>query len=199
MKQLLFLLLFLPAVLFSQVDLHEWDNSFYNKYNSSTFKSLETVNQLIDENNIDYKLFNAAIFYCTNTQRIKHGKKPFKHSSLLEKAAQNHSKDMVTHNFYSHTSPVRGKRSMTDRLTSVGMSTYGSWAENIFNSFESNPTYWTFALSLLEGWMDSDGHKKNILNSNYNYLGCGSYHYKNPERKDYFWVKSTQNFSSKNK
>ena len=104
MRNLLFLLLFLPTIAFSQVQLHEWDDSYYSKYNYSTFQSLSVIHQKMDVNNIDYALFNAAIFYCTNLQRGRNGRKPFMHSSSLEKAAQGHSKDMVEYNFYSHTS-----------------------------------------------------------------------------------------------
>jgi len=198
MRKHLILLLLLPMFSFGQVGLHDWDNSFYEKYKPSKFKNLEIAHQVIDTNNIDYELFNAAVFYCTNIQRTKYGKNPFKYSELLEKAAQDHSKNMVNHNFFSHTSTVRGKTSMTDRLNSVGIKK-GYQAENISYNYESNPTYWTFALKLVDQWMNSEGHKKNILNSNYNYLGCGTYYYKNVEWKEYFWVKSTQTFSSTNK
>jgi len=195
MKKLLVLLLFVPLIAFSQVQLHEWNDSYYSKYNYSTFPSLSVINQKIDVNNIDYALFNAAIFYCTNIQRIRYSRNPFIHSPSLEKAAQDHSKDMVIYNFYSHTSPVIGKRSMSDRLRIVGISNTSS-AENIYDKNESEPTYWSFALSLVDGWMDSPGHRDNILNSNLTYLGCGTYYYKNLEWENYFWVKSTQNFSS---
>ena len=190
----LFLIL-IPLNVFSQLNLHDWNNTFYNKYDASKFQKLEIVNQLIDPNNIDYELFNAAIFYCTNIQRVKHRKKPFIHSIALEEAAQSHSKDMVTHSFYSHKSPVKGKRTMTDRLSFVGINN-GYSAENIFDNFEKNPTYWSLASKLVDGWMKSSGHRRNILNEKYNYLGCGVYYYENLEWKDYFWVKATQNFSS---
>lgn len=197
MKKLLLLLLFVPVITFSQVQLNEWNDSYYSKYNYSTFQSLSVINQKIDVNNIDYALFNAAIFYCTNIQRIRYSRNPFIHSPSLEKAAQDHSKDMVIYNFFSHTSPVIGKRSMSDRLRIVGISNTSS-AENIYDNNESEPTYWSFALSLVDGWMDSPGHRDNILNSNLTYLGCGTYYYNNLDLKNtiILRVKSTQNFSS---
>ena len=196
MKKIIpFLLISMPLIVLSQSHLHDWNNTFYNKYDASKFQKLEIVNQLIDRNNIDYKLFNAAIFYCTNIQRVKYGKKPFKHSEALEEAAQSHSKDMVTHNFYSHKSPVRGKNTMSDRLSLVGID-FDFNAENIYDSFDKTPTYWSFASKLVSGWMESSGHRRHILNAKYNYLGCGVYYYENLEWKDYFWAKATQNFSS---
>jgi len=195
MQSLLYVLLFLPGIGFGQVQLNEWTHSYYNKYNYSTVQSLDVMHQKIDVDNIDYALFNAAVFYCTNLQRVKYGRTPFMHSTALEKAAQGHSKDMVEYNFYSHKSPVKGKRSMSDRLKRVGIgNTY--CAENIFDKFGTEPTYWSFASLLVDGWMDSSGHRENILDRNLRYLGCGTYYYENLEWKSYFWVKSTQNFSS---
>jgi len=196
MKKLLLLLLFFPLLVFSQVSLHDWNNNDYNKYNYSTFQSLNIIHKEIDLNNIDYELFNASIFYATNIERVKYGRTVFRHSPSLEKAAQGHSKDMVIHNFYSHTSPVSGKRSFSDRLRIVGISNSYS-AENIHNDNLSNPTYWTFASALVKDWMDSPGHKGNILNSQLTYLGCGVY-VSSSQTSTYGqpWVKSTQNFSS---
>ena len=86
---------------------------------------------------------------------------------------------------------------MSDRLKLVGI-VYASKAENIHNTYakETEPTYWSFALSVVQEWMDSAGHRKNILNSTYKYLGCGAYYYINEEWIDYKWIKTTQNFSS---
>lgn len=180
----------------AQLKLHKWNNDHYETYTYETFRKLDIVNQKIDPKNIDYKLFNAAIFYRTNIERVEHKKDRFIHSSALEKCAQDHSKNMVKKNFYSHTSPVKGMENMSQRLESVGITNVYS-GENIYDKFEREPTYWSFASSLVKGWMDSKGHKRNILNSNYKYLGCGVCYYYNKEWTEYFWVKSTQNFSSK--
>ena len=54
----------------------------------------------------------------------------------------------------------------------------------------------SFSLLVVKGWMASPGHKRNILDKDFKYLGCGSYYYKDPEWVDLFNAKSTQNFSS---
>ncbi len=197
-KTLILTILFigLSGIIEAQLKLHKWKDSHYDKYTCESFQKLDIIKQKIDPKNIDYKLFKAAIFYRTNIERVKHKKDRFKHSVALEKAAHGHSKNMVKLDFYSHTSPVKGKENMSLRLESVGIKNVYS-AENIYDTYEKDPTYWSFASGLVEGWMDSKGHKRNILNSNYKYLGCGVYYYINKEWKQYFWVKSTQNFSSK--
>ena len=192
---LFFIFLFLVKINLAQLELHRWSDDFYRKYNSDSFQKLEIVNQKIDVVNIDYPLLNAAIFYSTNLQREKYRKIPFIFSKYLTKAAQEHSQDMVEFKFYSHTSKVRGKKTMSERLKLVGISNAFT-AENIFDFFLKSPTYWSLAQGLVNGWMESKGHRANILNKNYEYLGCGSKNYFNKDWIDSFYVKSTQNFSS---
>ena len=192
---LFFIFLFLVRINLAQLELHGWSDDSYGKYNSDSFQKLEIVNQKIDIVNIDYPLLNAAIFYSTNLQREKYRKIPFIFSKYLTKAAQEHSEDMVEFKFYSHTSKVRGKKTMSERLKLVGISNAFT-AENIFDFFLKSPTYWSLAQGLVNGWMKSKRHRANILNKNYEYLGCGSKYYFNKDWIDYFYVKSTQNFSS---
>tara|TARA_B110000483_G_scaffold47502_1_gene59201 strand:- start:59 stop:661 length:603 start_codon:yes stop_codon:yes gene_type:complete len=192
---LFFIFLFLVKINLAQLELHRWSDDSYGKYNSDSFQKLEIVNQKIDVVNIDYPLLNAAIFYSTNLQREKYRKIPFIFSKYLTKAAQEHSEDMVEFKFYSHTSKVRGKKTMSERLKLVGISNAFT-AENIFDFFLKSPTYWSLAQGLVNGWMESKGHRANILNKNYEYLGCGSKYYFNKDWIDHFYVKSTQNFSS---
>ena len=176
--------------------LHEWNDCHYNVYDYESFKELKVINQVINPNNIDYDLLNAAIFYFTNEQRAIHDLPLFKHSPNLEKAAQGHSDDMVNHNFYSHYSTVEGKHKMSERLEIVGIQN-AYCAENIYDFFENDPTYSSLAFNLVEGWMHSSGHRANILNENLTHLGCGSCYYYDEVFTETFHVKATQNFSSK--
>jgi len=191
---LVILTLFSGAHLFSSSS--QWKDSDYNRYNYKSFYNLSMVNKEVVKGSIDYKLLNAAVFYSTNEMRLRHGRRVFKYSPALEKAAFDHSVDMVRYNFFSHFSTVQGKRRMVHRLRIVGIT--NSWsAENIANTFARNETYLQVAKKLVKGWMNSPGHRKNILNRRYTYLGCGSYYYYNPRWSSYMWFKSTQNFSSK--
>ena len=110
MKKLLLIFCFYPLFLISQLSLHQWDDSFYNKYNYSSFQRLNIVHSEIDLTNIDYELLNAAIFYSTNIHRVKNGRRLLLNTRLhLKGAAQDHSQDMVKFNFFSHKSPVNKK------------------------------------------------------------------------------------------
>ena len=166
MKKLIVILLYFPIIGFGQIVLHQWDDILYDKYDYITFQDLEIVHQKIDPHNIDYSLLNAAIFYCTNLQRYKYKMIPLKHSSALERAAQKHSKNMVKKNFYSHRNHSRVNKTVKDRLESEGIKG-GYIGENICMDFEKDPSYWSFALLVVKGWMASPGHKRNILDKDF--------------------------------
>ena len=181
---------------FAQSSPEAWDASYYDGHTVQTFKQLPEVHQKIAGSKFNYRLIDAAVFFRTNEERIKNNLSQFKFSVALEKAALGHSIDMVQQNFYAHDSPVPGKKDMTDRLKRVGVD-YRTCAENIYNFFDEDPTYWSLASKLVEGWMNSSGHRSNILNPNFKFLGCGAWPYNNPEWPTYQWFKSTQSFSDR--
>ena len=197
MKKLFLLFFLLYLVSYGQSDRSKWTSSMYEQYNSNDFSKLEAANAKINFDNIDYKLFSASIFYATNIQRKKYKRREFKYSVALNSAAQAHSEDMVNKKFLSHKSRIRHKRKLKDRMKIVRI-TKGIYSENIANIYsrEEKPTYWSFALQIVETWMNSKGHRENILDTRLKYLGCGVRHYINKKWTDYNWVKTTQNFSS---
>jgi uncharacterized protein YkwD len=180
----------------------------YSRFNYTNFQNSSLAKQPINFNNIDYELLGAAIFYATNIERAKHNRPLFKPSMVLYKAAFIHSKDMAERNFFSHTSPIAGRSTPSDRVK-----LYGQWirtvGENIaytfgiqyragtsVSSFANIPphSYWSFALSVVDSWMNSPGHRRNILNAAFGRLGAAGYlEYKMPHRIPYF--KATQVFA----
>ncbi|WP_405667685.1 sigma-70 family RNA polymerase sigma factor [Streptomyces sp. NBC_01166] len=98
-----------------------------------------------------------------NSERAKEGCAPVSGNSSLTKAASGHSADMVARDYFSHTSPDG-----TDpgaRITAAGYrwSTYG---ENIA---KGQPT----AAAVMDSWMNSAGHRANILNCAFKEIGIG--------------------------
>lgn len=98
-----------------------------------------------------------------NTERAKEGCGPVSGNSLLSKAASTHSADMVARDYFSHTSPD-GTDPGT-RITAAGYrwSTYG---ENIAKGQQT-------AESVMDAWMNSEGHRANILNCAFKEIGIG--------------------------
>ncbi|MGW0883211.1 sigma-70 family RNA polymerase sigma factor [Streptomyces sp. NPDC002671] len=98
-----------------------------------------------------------------NKERAAAGCDPVTENPQLEKAAQAHSDDMAARNFFDHTNPDGADPGQ--RITAAGYrwSTYG---ENIARGQQT-------AQSVMDSWMNSPGHRANILNCGFKNLGVG--------------------------
>ncbi len=105
----------------------------------------------------------AEVVDLTNRERARAGLPPLAVDPLLAKAAQAHSADMVARAFYSHTSPEGGKP--WDRAAAAGC-TRRSIGENIACGQRS-------PAEVVEGWMNSPGHRANILKPDFTHIGIG--------------------------
>lgn len=126
------------------------------------------ADQRVTEANLSQAV--AATFCLHNQQRAAHGLPPLRWSSLLARAAEGHSRDMVANVFFSHDSP--DGRSPGDRIDSVGyLPSDAAWAygENI--AWGSGP--YSTPASIMRGWMESPGHRANILDRRFRDLGLG--------------------------
>jgi uncharacterized protein YkwD len=153
----------------------------------------------------DPERLDRAIRRETNRARRDHGLSDLAPDSKLRQAASKHAGDMVTHDFFCHTSPLPSRKTLSDRVNSEE----AKWtllAENIAGMFgivhstESltiqtpaalrpgffapgsskpipNHTYSSLARSVVEGWMNSPGHRANILNPDLTCLGSGGASY----------------------
>jgi uncharacterized protein YkwD len=103
----------------------------------------------------------------TNTYRAAHGCGPLTLNPQLSAAANEHSEDMATHDYFSHTS--QDGSSPWDRIRRAGYR-YSSAAENIAAGY---PT----AESVVAGWYNevppNDGHRRNILDCTLTDVGIG--------------------------
>ncbi|WP_240810273.1 CAP domain-containing protein [Actinomadura sp. WMMA1423] len=99
----------------------------------------------------------------TNAERAKNGCGALTVDSRLQAAAQGHSNDMIARNFFDHTNP--SGRNPGDRITAAGYrwSTYG---ENIAYGQRT-------AAAVMSAWMNSSGHRANILNCRFKNIGVG--------------------------
>ncbi|MEU2900168.1 CAP domain-containing protein [Streptomyces sp. NPDC001273] len=99
----------------------------------------------------------------TNRERARAGLPPLSRDARLTAAAQAHSADMVARDFYSHTAPD-GSRPW-DRAAAAG-SARRTVGENIACGQRS-------AAEVVEGWMNSPGHRANILKADFTHIGVG--------------------------
>ncbi|MBM7572583.1 CAP domain-containing protein [Aquibacillus albus] len=105
----------------------------------------------------------AEVIELTNQERQNNGLPPLKQDQPLTNAAQMKSEDMANNNYFSHNSPTYG--TPFDMLQSQGIE-YTTAAENIARGQQS-------AQEVVEGWMNSPGHRKNILNKKVTHIGVG--------------------------
>ncbi|GAA3259740.1 CAP domain-containing protein [Nonomuraea helvata] len=118
----------------------------------------------------------------TNAERAKGGCGPLRFDPLLRAAAFGHSADMAKQDYFDHDS--KDGRDFMDRIKGAGFSGGTGFAENI--AF-GQPT----PASVVKGWMNSPGHRANIMNCDYNLIGVGAA--KNPQGRIYW----TQDFVAK--
>lgn len=102
------------------------------------------------------------VFNLINKQRTKNGLSALKIDSEVQNVARIKAQDMVNNNYFSHTSPTYG--SPFDMLNSFKVS-YKTAGENIAGNSSNS--------AAVTAWMNSSGHKANILNSSFNYTGVG--------------------------
>ncbi|MEU6815365.1 CAP domain-containing protein [Streptomyces sp. NPDC046860] len=105
----------------------------------------------------------ARIVELVNAERAKVGCSPVKLNSTLSKAAQDHSADMAAHNTMSHTGSDGSDPG--SRITAAGYQ-WSAYGENVAYGY-STPE------QVMAGWMNSSGHRENILNCSFKEIGVG--------------------------
>lgn len=173
--------------------------------NGNTSESI--TNYLPYESNIDYTpltlQIEQAIFKHTNEERKSAGISLLKLDTKLSDIARAHSEDMAANDFFAHTN-LKGE-DPTERAIKKGYNVHkelgGGWysdgiAENIGKMPTGNVegvgyisrTAESIARAQVDSWMDSPGHRANILNSRYDIIGIGVAY------DGHLYYISTQNF-----
>ncbi len=104
-----------------------------------------------------------AVLTLVNSERAKAGCSALTANSTLASVARAHSADMAARRYFSHTNP--DGKSPFDRMRAAGYSGR-LMGENIAAGYRT-------AAAVMEGWMNSSGHRANILNCGYREIGVG--------------------------
>ncbi|NSX54763.1 CAP domain-containing protein [Parasulfitobacter algicola] len=170
------------------------------------------ADKVVPTSRINQSLFNKAVLAEVNYYRCRNGRKSLRGSQALVKSANGHSAWMAKNQKLSHTSSQRGQRDIGQRIRR----TYGKFSrasENIASvqrflidngqvyypknvqncHFETSNrqripphTYASLAKRIVKLWVDSPSHRRNIMDSNVQYVGtaiqfdakyrnCGAY------------------------
>lgn len=140
------------------------------------------INQIIKIPTIgDIQKLEKEVVTLVNKERTKKGLAPLKANWELSRVARYKSDDMATKNYFSHTSPTYG--SPFTMMTNFGVK-YTTAGENIAMGQQT-------AASVMSSWMNSPGHKANILSVNFTEIGVGA------AKKNNGTIYWTQQFISK--
>lgn len=107
--------------------------------------------------------YEAEVVRLVNEIRGQNGLKTLTHDWELSRVARYKSQDMKDNGYFSHTSPTYG--SPFQMMKSFGIS-YRSAGENIARG-QATPQ------AVVNAWMNSSGHRANILNASYTHIGVG--------------------------
>lgn len=107
--------------------------------------------------------YEKEVVRLVNEIRSENGLKPLTIDWQLSRVARYKSQDMSSIGYFSHTSPTYG--SPFEMMRSFGIS-YRTAGENIAKGYRTAET-------VVNGWMNSPGHRANILNSTYTHIGVG--------------------------
>lgn len=128
--------------------------------NSNNQNTNNTTNNTTTNNGNSLTADEKEVFDLINAKRTAAGLSALKIDAELQNVARAKAEDMVKNNYFSHTSPTYG--SPFDMMKSFGVS-YKTAGENIAGNSSNT--------GAVNAWMNSEGHKANILNSSFNYTG----------------------------
>ena len=117
----------------------------------------------IPEDDSQVSSFEAEVVRLVNQERSKQGIAPLVDDWQLSRVARYKSEDMMSLGYFSHNSPTYG--SPFEMMRSFGIS-YRSAGENIARGYLT-------PAAVVAAWMNSPGHRANILNSTYTHIGVG--------------------------
>lgn len=114
---------------------------------------------------LDTKLqtMESQVIQLVNAERRKYGLQPLAANWELSRVARIKSQDMRDRRYFSHTSPTYGSPFEMMRAFNIP---YRAAAENIAAGQRT-------ASEVMQGWMNSPGHRQNILNGQYTQIGVG--------------------------
>lgn len=173
MKILKYILLLIPLISFGQI-------AEPYRASSKVFLDSPAVIQRFTTEDVDEPLLEATIFHWVNRIRRQHRLSRLAFHPRLNRIARAHSTEMAKFNYFSHESPIKTHKTLMMRFRKSKTHWRGQIAENIAVSFTKSwvrtgyfpselddypyDTYYKFAKHILDKWMRSSGHRKNILN-----------------------------------
>lgn len=152
----------------------EYDTNFNYRFENSNTEGQErqqrasdnTNDKEIEQQNNTSQATNQVVqqvIDLTNDARQRNGVSALQMDNVLNNVAQTKSEDMSDNNYFSHTSPTYG--SPFDMLRTFGVD-YTKASENIAAGQKS-------AEEVVQSWLNSEGHRRNMLDPDVTHIGVG--------------------------
>jgi uncharacterized protein YkwD len=142
----------------------------------------------------------VKVFELVNQARGKEGLPPLFYSDILNQSARQHSEEMGALNYFSHVSPVAVNATSDIRIHQVFKFKGRKYAENIGIQTHDGEavlkelTYEKMAADIMENWLNSSGHRRQILRTDLFYLGVGCALVIEGDKAEFYY---TQNFGGR--
>jgi uncharacterized protein YkwD len=187
----------------------------HTEFDFKSFRQQPRASREIDFDQIDIPLLAAAVFHETNRRRSEQNLPALRYRREAQEAAEIQAQGMAQANRVAHEHPDQALRDLADRVAHVGLRpafaaenvamTFGiqyqsgrpvyprqQQASTVFSYSPDGPaikahTYLSYAESLVDQWMDSPGHRKNILHKTPEEMGTGHVHGINDIGMDVFY------------
>lgn len=158
----------------------------------------DAANKIVNPDSFDIHLLNACVFYATLKVREKNKRNPLKISEPATMSASLWASIMAKEKtFLSHVHPTRNDVKTHDKRMAIFDSQFKyntPCSENCCYTLVGRITYKDLATRAINQWLDSPGHKRNMLSNQWEYLGCGSGISKHPEFPNAYYAYFVQNF-----
>jgi uncharacterized protein YkwD len=151
---------------------HSYITIFYDKHENNIVSAIQIISESLENKRSDIYTsgsqsliegFEYQLFDLTNAERIKHHLSPLTWDDHIRNTARKHSNDMAVNAYFSHTN-LKGQDPF-DRMSEDHI---------VFTLAGENLAYGQFSsIFAHEGLLNSLGHRKNILEEGYEYLGVG--------------------------
>lgn len=151
-------------------DSQKYVTVFYDTTKGGTLTAIQIITSSVEQSFKVLPLpskqtsdsYEKLSFYLANSIRVRNSLVPLRYDNKLETLSREHSRDMLNRNYFNHNTPdgVTPKQ----RLQTAGIN-YRAYGENIVKNHPS-------AVSSHEGYMNSNGHRANIL-GDFTHMGVG--------------------------
>lgn len=127
---------------------------------TTPIKNESSDNATVSSSNLSYE---QKVVELVNVERQKAGLQALTLDSEISNVARTKAKDMAVNNYFAHQSPTYG--SAGDMLTKFGIR-WATWGENLASG-QQTPE------SVVTAWMNSEGHRANIMSPDFSRIGVG--------------------------